>query len=194
MDWSGTCGLVVVAPLWEVPRCMPLHGKIGILPSSSSSHLVKLEDLMCFFSVGMARLLGYQDVPNSGIIFRYVYMYVSSIIFWDALYFWKIHTLNIRIRYTRRHFHPFISGHWQDGNSWQSQASENRSTKLQQTSQRAKRAKSYQYRSNMRLKLDLHRWSFNITLDVVERQGFPIGSRQLFRGKLLNFGRVFLYG
>ena len=54
-----------------------------------------------------------------------------------------------------------------------------------------KGVKSYHYRSNMRFKLDLHPWSFNISADVVERQGFSHwGWRQLFRGRLLNFGRV----
>lgn len=116
---------------------MPLRGKIGILPSSSSSHLVKLEDLMCFF-FGWDPCWAQKRTPGVHHFDMYN-IHLSPYFLRCTLFLKGTYTIDMNIRYARRHFHPFISGHWRDGNSWQSQASENRSTKLQQTSQRAKR-------------------------------------------------------
>lgn len=154
-DRSGTYGLVVVAPLWEVPRCMPLRGKIGILPSSSSSHLVKLEDLIFFFPLGLPTASWVSRCTK----LRYKISICIIYILLQPLFF-EMHFIFERyIHYKYEHQickAPFSSIH-QDGH-WQSQASKQRTLeRLLLSLPRAERVKSYQYRSNMRLKLDLHR-------------------------------------
>ena len=113
-DRSGTYGLVVVAPLWEVPRCMPLRGKIGILPSSSSSHLVKLEDLIFFFPLGLptaswvSRCTKLRYKISICIIYILHHLTVALIFLRCTLFLKGTYTINMNIRYARRHFHPFI--------------------------------------------------------------------------------------